>query len=222
MAKNSNSVTAVYKIPLLSESWDTNIEQSVKGFPGVEGVKAEIVLNKLTVVGKMDPTMLRDKLSPMTKQGAELVSPLPPKGKKTKVINLDLEMTAHPEKKEDLEIKQWMKIWHRNLSYKHAEAEIVPPKKEKKEKQIDGGNNRGDGDKKDGNGGGSCGGKKKGGGGDGGQGGGGGGGGENRMDGFGHPGFGYHDHSYGYGNGFVNGHGHANGWALAKGTKYVQ
>ena len=76
--------------------------------------------------------------------------------------------------------------------------------------EIDSGGSRGDFEKKDGNGGGSGGGKKKGGGGDGGQEEGGGGG-KNRMDVFGHPAFGYYDHGCGYGNGFVNGYGHANG-----------
>ena len=48
-------------------------------FSGVEDVKAEMALNKLTVVGKVDPMKLRDKLSQKTKKNVELVSPLPPK-----------------------------------------------------------------------------------------------------------------------------------------------
>ena len=51
----------------------------IDSFSGVEDVKAEMVLNKPTVVGKVDPSMLRDKLSQKRKRDVELISPLPPK-----------------------------------------------------------------------------------------------------------------------------------------------
>ncbi|KAK9999407.1 hypothetical protein SO802_019010 [Lithocarpus litseifolius] len=77
--KDSNSLTAVYKIDMHCEGCATKIKRCVKDFEGVEDVKAEMALNKLTVVGKVDPTKLRDKLSQKTKKNVELVSPQPPK-----------------------------------------------------------------------------------------------------------------------------------------------
>lgn len=66
-------------------------------FSGVEDVKTEMALNKLTVVGKVDPTKLRDYLSQKTKKNVELVSPLPPK-KDNKAAAAD---DNKPEKKPD-------------------------------------------------------------------------------------------------------------------------
>ncbi|KAK7823267.1 heavy metal-associated isoprenylated plant protein 3 [Quercus suber] len=77
--KDSNSLTAVYKIDMHCEGCATKIKRCVKDFQGVEDVKAEMALNKLTVFGKVDPTKLRDYLSQKTKKNVELVSPLPPK-----------------------------------------------------------------------------------------------------------------------------------------------
>lgn len=58
---------------------DSTLVIDDSSFSGVEDVKAEMALNKLTVVGKVDPMKLRDKLSQKTKKNVELVSPLPPK-----------------------------------------------------------------------------------------------------------------------------------------------
>lgn len=45
----------------------------------MEEVKADISANKLTVLGKVDPTKLQEKLVEKTKKKVELVSPQPKK-----------------------------------------------------------------------------------------------------------------------------------------------
>lgn len=47
----------------------------IDSFSGVEYAKVETELNRLTVVGKMDPTKLRDNLSRRTKKRVEIVPP---------------------------------------------------------------------------------------------------------------------------------------------------
>lgn len=46
---------------------------------GVEAVKTESGANKLTIIGKLDPSKLRDKLAEKTKKKVELISPQPKK-----------------------------------------------------------------------------------------------------------------------------------------------
>lgn len=45
----------------------------------MEDVKADISANKLTVIGKVDPATVRDKLANKTKKKVELLSPQPKK-----------------------------------------------------------------------------------------------------------------------------------------------
>lgn len=49
----------------------------------MDSAKADTEANKLTVVGKVDPTMLRDKLAQKTKKKVDLLSPQPKKDNKT-------------------------------------------------------------------------------------------------------------------------------------------
>ena len=49
---------------------------------GVANAKADSDTNKVTVIGKVDPAMLREKLEQKTKKKVELLSPAPKKDKK--------------------------------------------------------------------------------------------------------------------------------------------
>lgn len=51
----------------------------VDAYAGVEDVKADLSSNKLTVIGKLDPAEVRDKLAEKTRKKVELVSPQPKK-----------------------------------------------------------------------------------------------------------------------------------------------
>ena len=46
---------------------------------GVESVKAESEVGKLTVIGKLDPSKVRDKLAQKMKKKVDLISPHPNK-----------------------------------------------------------------------------------------------------------------------------------------------
>lgn len=46
---------------------------------GVEDVKTDLSSKKLTVIGKVDPAKVRDKLAEKTKKKVELISPQPKK-----------------------------------------------------------------------------------------------------------------------------------------------
>lgn len=77
--------TVVLKIDMHCEGCANKITKCVKGFEGVQSVKAEIDGNKLTVMGKkIDATKLREKLSNKTKKKVDLISPQPKKEKDSK------------------------------------------------------------------------------------------------------------------------------------------
>lgn len=64
---------------------------------GVEDIKADISANKLTVIGKVDPAKVRDKLAEKTKKKVEIVSPQPKKD----AGGGDKKAEEKPEKKAD-------------------------------------------------------------------------------------------------------------------------
>lgn len=45
----------------------------------MEDVKADLLGNKLTVIGKVDPAVVRDKLADKTRKKVEIISPQPKK-----------------------------------------------------------------------------------------------------------------------------------------------
>ncbi|TQE07304.1 hypothetical protein C1H46_007126 [Malus baccata] len=80
--KEETPITVILKIDMHCEGCATKIVKCVKGFAGVETVKSESQANKLTVVGKVDPITLRDKLAAKTNKKVDLVSPQPKKDNK--------------------------------------------------------------------------------------------------------------------------------------------
>ncbi|BFG25008.1 hypothetical protein CerSpe_112820 [Prunus speciosa] len=60
----------------------SKIVKWVKSSQGEESVQSAGQANKLTVVGKVDPTKLRDELATKTKNKVDLVSPQPQKDNK--------------------------------------------------------------------------------------------------------------------------------------------
>ncbi|KAK7245102.1 hypothetical protein RIF29_39936 [Crotalaria pallida] len=69
----------VLKLDLHCEGCVKKIKKAVRHFEGVEDVKADISANKLTVIGKVDPAKVREKLAEKTKKKVDLVSPQPKK-----------------------------------------------------------------------------------------------------------------------------------------------
>ncbi|KAG6607260.1 Heavy metal-associated isoprenylated plant protein 3, partial [Cucurbita argyrosperma subsp. sororia] len=78
--KEDNPFTVVLKVDMHCEGCANKIIKCVKGFEGVQSVKAEFEGNKLTVIGKkIDASKLREKLSNKTKKKVDLISPQPKK-----------------------------------------------------------------------------------------------------------------------------------------------
>ncbi|KZV26180.1 hypothetical protein F511_06347 [Dorcoceras hygrometricum] len=73
--KDGGSTTVVLKLDLHCEGCANKVKRSVSHFEGVEKVKADSANNKLTVVGKVDPAGLRERVEYKTKKKVELVSP---------------------------------------------------------------------------------------------------------------------------------------------------
>ncbi|KAK8561931.1 hypothetical protein V6N13_148930 [Hibiscus sabdariffa] len=77
--KDDGNVTAVYKIDMHCEGCAKKIKRSIKHYQGVEDVKTDSGANKLTVIGKIDPAIIRDRLAEKTKKKVDLISPQPKK-----------------------------------------------------------------------------------------------------------------------------------------------
>ncbi|KAK8487431.1 hypothetical protein V6N13_030050 [Hibiscus sabdariffa] len=72
-------VTAVYTIDMHCEGCAKKIKRSIKHYEGVEDVKTDSGANKLTVIGKIDPSKIRERLTEKTKKKVDLISPQPKK-----------------------------------------------------------------------------------------------------------------------------------------------
>ncbi|XP_073106391.1 heavy metal-associated isoprenylated plant protein 3-like isoform X2 [Elaeis guineensis] len=73
--KDDGTITVVLKVDMHCEGCAEKVKKSVKGFEGVERVKTDIGGGKLTVVGKVDPLKLRDRVAAKTHKKVDLVSP---------------------------------------------------------------------------------------------------------------------------------------------------
>ncbi|XVE96622.1 hypothetical protein REPUB_Repub02eG0238500 [Reevesia pubescens] len=76
---DGGKVTAVYKIDMHCEGCAKKIKRAIKHYEGVEDVKTDCEANKLTVIGKLDPAKVRDRLAQKTKKKVDLISPQPKK-----------------------------------------------------------------------------------------------------------------------------------------------
>ncbi|RDX92136.1 Heavy metal-associated isoprenylated plant protein 6, partial [Mucuna pruriens] len=88
--QNGGPSPVVLKLDMHCQGCVKKIKRAVRHFDGtaitiqisitsVEDVKADLLGNKLTIVGKVDPTVLRDKLAEKAKKKVELISPQPKK-----------------------------------------------------------------------------------------------------------------------------------------------
>lgn len=73
-------------------------------------MKADSDASKLTIVGKLDPAKLRDKLAEKTKKKVELISPQPKKENKDSKADKkksDDKPEKNPDDKKTKEVKIW-------------------------------------------------------------------------------------------------------------------
>lgn len=75
---DGGGVTVVLRVDLHCEGCAQKVKRSLKHFDGVESVKADFATKKLTVVGKLDPAKIKEKVENKTKKKVDLVSPQPP------------------------------------------------------------------------------------------------------------------------------------------------
>ncbi|KAM0949671.1 putative heavy metal-associated isoprenylated plant protein/5/6 [Dioscorea sansibarensis] len=68
-------VTVVLKVDMHCEGCAKKVKKSVKNFEGVESVAVDHGSNKLTVIGKVDPAKIRDRVEEKTRKKVELISP---------------------------------------------------------------------------------------------------------------------------------------------------
>ncbi|XP_038978193.1 heavy metal-associated isoprenylated plant protein 3-like [Phoenix dactylifera] len=76
--KEEGPAAVVLKVDMHCEGCAKKIKRSVKGLEGVEGVKADIPNNKLTVLGKADPWKLKERVEAKTRKKVDIISPANP------------------------------------------------------------------------------------------------------------------------------------------------
>ncbi|XP_044506551.1 heavy metal-associated isoprenylated plant protein 3-like [Mangifera indica] len=80
-------LNVVLKVEIHCEGCASKIVKYVRGLEGVESVKADTGSNKVTVVGAVDPSKIRDKLEKKLKKKVDLISPQPKKDKEKEKEN---------------------------------------------------------------------------------------------------------------------------------------
>ncbi|KAI4371302.1 hypothetical protein MLD38_019554 [Melastoma candidum] len=76
---SGGNVTAVLKMDMHCEGCAKRVRRAVKNFDGVEDAHSDVASGKLTVVGKIDPLMIRQKLQDKINKKVDLISPQPTK-----------------------------------------------------------------------------------------------------------------------------------------------
>ncbi|XP_038705554.1 heavy metal-associated isoprenylated plant protein 3 [Tripterygium wilfordii] len=97
---DKNPITVVLKVDMHCDGCAVKITKCARGFEGVETVKAEADSNKLTVVGKVDPSKIREKLEQKTKKKVDLISPQPKKDNNKDNDNKENNNNKEPKKEE--------------------------------------------------------------------------------------------------------------------------
>ncbi|KAL2933229.1 Heavy metal-associated isoprenylated plant protein 6 [Bienertia sinuspersici] len=69
-----DSTTVVMKFDMHCEGCAKKVRKSIKNFNGVEKINTECSIGKLTVVGKVDPVKIKEKVEEKTKKKVEIVS----------------------------------------------------------------------------------------------------------------------------------------------------
>lgn len=103
-------LTVVLKLDMHCEGCAKKVKRAVKNFDGVDKVTTDCGANKVTVVGKVDPAAIKEKLEQKTKKKVELVSPQPKKDgggdKKAEEKPAEKPAEKKPEEKKPAEDKK--------------------------------------------------------------------------------------------------------------------
>ncbi|XP_021722721.1 heavy metal-associated isoprenylated plant protein 6-like isoform X1 [Chenopodium quinoa] len=71
---DGGSTTVVLKFDMHCEGCAKKVRRSIKNFNGVESIKTDCSAGKLTVVGKVDPVKIKERVEEKTKKKVELLS----------------------------------------------------------------------------------------------------------------------------------------------------
>ncbi|XP_044474247.1 heavy metal-associated isoprenylated plant protein 6-like [Mangifera indica] len=77
--KDDGVLTVVLKMELHCEGCAKKVKRVIKHYEGVQSVKTDCDANKITVVGNVNPTKLKERLEEKSKKKVELISPQPKK-----------------------------------------------------------------------------------------------------------------------------------------------
>ncbi|KAL8216929.1 hypothetical protein R6Q57_023766 [Mikania cordata] len=69
--------TVVLKLDLHCAGCAKKVKKSIQHIEGVENVKADFANNKLTITGKVDPVLIKERVEFKTKKKVEIISPKP-------------------------------------------------------------------------------------------------------------------------------------------------
>lgn len=72
-------ITVVLKLHLHCDGCAKKVKRSLRYIEGVETVKVDSASNKLTIIGKVDPVHIKERVEYKTKKKVELISPKPKK-----------------------------------------------------------------------------------------------------------------------------------------------
>ncbi|GJW79512.1 RNA-directed DNA polymerase, eukaryota [Tanacetum coccineum] len=72
-------ITIILKLDLHCEGCAKKVKKSIRYIQGVDSVKADSANNKLTIVGKLDPLYIKERVEHKTKKKVEIISPKPKK-----------------------------------------------------------------------------------------------------------------------------------------------
>ncbi|XP_010270798.1 PREDICTED: heavy metal-associated isoprenylated plant protein 3-like [Nelumbo nucifera] len=75
--KDEGSITVVLKIDMRCEGCSKKSNDLLRVFKGIEDIKGDDDNNKLTMVGKVDPLKLQERVEQKMKKKVELISPIP-------------------------------------------------------------------------------------------------------------------------------------------------
>ncbi|KAG0490070.1 hypothetical protein HPP92_006933 [Vanilla planifolia] len=73
--KEQGPISVVLKVEMHCEGCAQEVRRCVRGFKGVEAVATDLVAHKVTIIGKVNPVELRERLERRTHKNVELVSP---------------------------------------------------------------------------------------------------------------------------------------------------
>ncbi|XWS74344.1 hypothetical protein CRYUN_Cryun02cG0206700 [Craigia yunnanensis] len=104
--KEKSSLTVVLKVDCLCDGCASKIRKCIRKFEGVETVKLEINSNKVTVIGAVDPTAIKEKLLKKTKKKVDLISPQPKKDDNKEEKKPDKEKNQNSDNKPEKKSKE--------------------------------------------------------------------------------------------------------------------